>query len=366
MVTWGSGAPAVPANLSNVIAIAAGNLFSLALTTNGTVRAWGDNSYSQTAVPGDLSNVVAIAAGGYAGLALKSDGTLVTWGRNVSGLTNAPAGLSNAIGIGGGDLHSLAVVGSSDGPTIVRQPAPYYTNISGSLLLSVGAVSTQPLSYQWLTNGIPLPGATNWWLHLPLPQTNHSGTYAVIVSNALGMIVSSNASVSVLSRPPFFITQPAGQTNVGGNLLSLSASTGGSTPMTYQWQKDGLNFANGTSSSLVFNPSSRSNSGVYLLVASNVFGSVTSSNATLRVMMPQVLQLRASGGDGLLAFTCRDSDGGTLLSDELAHFSLESSTNLVNWEPLPGTLVWTNGGLLFQDTNGPALPQRFYRVLEQP
>jgi alpha-tubulin suppressor-like RCC1 family protein len=49
--------------LTNVKAIAAGPFFSLVLKNDGTVVAWGDNGAHQTDVPGGLSNVVAIAAG---------------------------------------------------------------------------------------------------------------------------------------------------------------------------------------------------------------------------------------------------------------------------------------------------------------
>jgi hypothetical protein len=50
---------------------------------------------------------------------------------------------------------------------------------------------------------------------LPQPLTNHSGSYSVIVSNAIGVLTSSNAAVSVLSSPPFFLTHPVGGTNIG-------------------------------------------------------------------------------------------------------------------------------------------------------
>ena len=48
-------------------------------------------------MPSGLSNVVAIAAGWYHNLALKSDGTVVAWGDDWSdsGAANVPSGLSN-------------------------------------------------------------------------------------------------------------------------------------------------------------------------------------------------------------------------------------------------------------------------------
>jgi hypothetical protein len=74
--TWGRGDSGELGNLRDVVAISAGDLHSLALLKDGTVRAWGQNRYGQigdgtstnrdtpTTVPG-VRNVVAIAAGGY-------------------------------------------------------------------------------------------------------------------------------------------------------------------------------------------------------------------------------------------------------------------------------------------------------------
>jgi hypothetical protein len=53
----------MPANLSNVVAIAAGGEFALALKRDGTVMGWGANEYGQTSVPAGLGRVGAIAAG---------------------------------------------------------------------------------------------------------------------------------------------------------------------------------------------------------------------------------------------------------------------------------------------------------------
>jgi alpha-tubulin suppressor-like RCC1 family protein len=100
----------VPADLTNVVAIAAGGYYSdLALKADGTVFAWG--SGLATNVPAGLSNVVAISAGDFHSLALKADGTVVAWGDNSYGQTNVPAGLSNVVAIAAGGYHSLALVG---------------------------------------------------------------------------------------------------------------------------------------------------------------------------------------------------------------------------------------------------------------
>jgi hypothetical protein len=49
-------------------------------------------------------------------LALKSDGTTVAWGNNSSGQTSIPAGLNNIIGIAGGQSHSMALKANGISP----------------------------------------------------------------------------------------------------------------------------------------------------------------------------------------------------------------------------------------------------------
>ena len=121
VVAWGNntyGEASIPVGLSNVIAIAAGGYHSLALRANGTVVAWGRNIEGQTNVPIGLSNIVAIAAGGYHSLALKSNGTVVAWGLNYYGQTNVPAGLTNVMAIAAGQFHSMALIGN--GPPVIQ------------------------------------------------------------------------------------------------------------------------------------------------------------------------------------------------------------------------------------------------------
>jgi alpha-tubulin suppressor-like RCC1 family protein len=108
--TWGINIGAKPANLTNIVAISAGeSYFCLALTANGRVRAWGDSSYGQCGVPAGLTNVVAISAGSTHSLALRADGTVVVWGGNGSSWTVVPSGLSNVVAIAAGSGVSVAL-----------------------------------------------------------------------------------------------------------------------------------------------------------------------------------------------------------------------------------------------------------------
>ena len=85
--------------VGNIFAqIATGHYHSLAVADNGTLWAWGEDSQGQLGNGSNLSddqpnpvkigadtNWVAVAAGHYHSLALKSNGTLWAWGQNVEG-----------------------------------------------------------------------------------------------------------------------------------------------------------------------------------------------------------------------------------------------------------------------------------------
>ncbi|MFA7239572.1 MAG: hypothetical protein WC091_05615 [Sulfuricellaceae bacterium] len=90
------GAPARIAGLSKVAAVATGSLHGVALLEDGTVRAWGDNTLGQLGdrtvtrrfdpvTVGGLSDVAGIAGGYFHTLAWKRDGTVWAWGHNADG-----------------------------------------------------------------------------------------------------------------------------------------------------------------------------------------------------------------------------------------------------------------------------------------
>jgi hypothetical protein len=62
--------------------------------------------------------VVAIAAGDLHSLALKSDGSLVTWGFNTSGQCVIPAGLTNIVAISARGKHSMVLTKESAPPEL--------------------------------------------------------------------------------------------------------------------------------------------------------------------------------------------------------------------------------------------------------
>ncbi len=83
-------------------------------------------------------------------------------------------------------------------PSISGQPSDRTAQPATPLILTVGAVGTPPLKYQWLLNGSVVPGATSSVLTLPSITPADGGTYRVLVSNAYGSVTSSNAVLTVV------------------------------------------------------------------------------------------------------------------------------------------------------------------------
>ena len=182
-------------DLINVVAISAGTLpdYFLILTQDGMV--WSGNE--NTNAPVGLSNVVAIAAGGTFNLALKNDGTITAWGNNSFGQLNIPTDLPFVTGISAGSDFGLALIVTGSAPSIVKNPVSQTVAIGSTVYLTVCATNA-PVSYQWYFGTNVIDGATNATLILTDVHSSQSGAYIVTVSNQVGSVTSDPAMLNVL------------------------------------------------------------------------------------------------------------------------------------------------------------------------
>ena len=214
--------------------------------------------------------------------------------------------------------------------------------IKDSANFSVLAYSSNPLAYRWRFNGADIQGATNATFNIPQVHPGDDGQYTVTVTDSIGTILSDAARLNVVLHP-VFTSQPTNRTViVGTNVASVTytAAAISGTPITYQWRFGGANLLGATNSSLVISNVQAGSAGDYSVVATDNYGSITSSNATLAVLFSPIFtqqpqsQIVGLGGtanfsasaSGTLPMTFRWRRNGTFLP--AGNFTTNSATNV--------------------------------------
>jgi beta-galactosidase len=132
----------------------------------------------------------------------------------------------------------------------------------------------------------------------------------------------------------------------------------GTPPFDYQWRFNGINIAGATNASLLLSNVTPADAGVYSVVASNAFGTVTSSDAVLTVPPPP-LQFRTGARN--LQMTSNGFKLQVVGSTGTGVVVIYGSTNLVDWLPI-FTNSPTSGTVQFIDSAAGGSGTRFYRA----
>ncbi len=197
---------------------------------------------------------------------------------------------------GASDRGVIFRLSFSGPPQITSQPASQSVYAGANVAFGVAVVGSSPFSYEWQKNGTNLIDGGNLsssaarLLTLGSVSLADAGTYSVSVSNALGLVRSADAVLSVTSSPPFITVQPTNQSVAPGATVIFAVTAFGNLPLSYQWQRDGTNLADGgnlsgaASSTLTLFDVVEANSGTYAVIVSNALASVVSTGAVLGVV----------------------------------------------------------------------------------
>jgi Abnormal spindle-like microcephaly-assoc'd, ASPM-SPD-2-Hydin/Protein of unknown function (DUF1573) len=118
-----------------------------------------------------------------------------------------------------------------------------------------------------------------------------------VVSNTVGTVTSTAATLTVNPAPvgPSITTSPTNQTVTAGQTATFTVVAAGTAPLSYQWQKNGVNIAGATAASYTTPVTTTSDSGsTVAVVVSNTVGTVTSAGATLTVNAAPVAGIQVS------------------------------------------------------------------------
>jgi alpha-tubulin suppressor-like RCC1 family protein len=195
--------PVAVGDLSDVTAIAAGQNYALALLSNGTVMSWGSNgqgelgngtSVSFTTLPTavkDLDGVTAIAASFDTSLALKSDGTVTAWGQNSFGELGDGGLTQSDVPVAVRGLHGVSAIaaGAQDG----------YALLNGGSVMAWGDAGDGQLG-NGTERGSTEKGVSecfpgNFCSTAPVPVTGLEHVTKIAAGSEAGMALRSDGSV---------------------------------------------------------------------------------------------------------------------------------------------------------------------------
>ncbi len=289
----GWGDPPLPADLADIVGIAAGLQTSFVLRSDGTVAGWRMvphlGSSEPIATPAGVGNIVALAAGESHVLALRADGRVLAWGGNSSAALAVPEDLAGVVALAAGRNTSFAL--TADGRVTA------WGDESGGLLSEVRA----------LTGVRQL--AAGWDFVVVLKQdgtvvafgANEHGNTAVPEGLSGVMAVSARQRQAVALRraagdmAPLIVTQPQPQTVLEGEAAEFSVVVTGAAPLRYQWRRNGIWIIGATSSTYRREDVKAADEGAQFdVMVDNHRGSVVSVKVPLTVKLRPVVSLQTA------------------------------------------------------------------------
>ena len=135
-------------------------------------------------------------------------------------------------------------------PTLLQAPISQAAPVNSNAVLTVNAIGTLPLNYQWRLNGQDVGSATNASMNIAAMQSGAAGSYDVIVTNGFGSIVSAAVSLNIASPPAFLWARNV--TNVVGGYSGASSAdyvavdASGNVLVAGDYQGSGVDFGGGT------------------------------------------------------------------------------------------------------------------------
>jgi hypothetical protein len=175
-------------------------------------------------------------------------------------------------------------------PFILASPSDQTVPAGRTVQFTVLATGTPAPAYQWLSNSIPLPGATSGTLTLRSVEPQHEAEYAALVTSGGAVRRTAPARLTLL-RHPLINLHPRSLLTNGGATVTFRVMAEGAGTLRYQWSFNDVLLPGATSSNLVLTNVTLASAGNYRVLVSDELGSVLSNPGILTVLArPIVIQ----------------------------------------------------------------------------
>ena len=349
----------VPTDRRRIVGIASGGDHCLALTEDGNVLAWGGNQYGQNSVPATATNISKIFSAYTHSFAVTSNGNLVAWGDNTYGKCNVPASATNVVKALGSAFGSVAIrqdgtivtwaflnpYAGSDYVDLAADSSSYYVLKRDGTVYPPGFSTNRYVSFDVgyntqrrvgirtngnvvdeafrgevpvnATNVIAISAGLHHGLALRADRTvlawgQNYGGQTNIPSNIMNVIAidaGDTHNLALIDASPLLriIRQPSPRSALVGEFVELNVIASGQGPISYQWEKNGLEIIGATNSSLVMASAQASDSGSYSVRVSNAVELTISVPATVTVdvLNPSFTVPSINGNQLILSWSSR-------------------------------------------------------------
>lgn len=175
-------------------------------------------------------------------------------------------------------------------PVILSQPVDHLVSAGSQVTYTISAKGLAPVAYQWFKDGAPIAAATNATFVTPLLTVNDTGSYEVLVSNALGAIPSRPGVLTVVGVPE--ITAGLDNTAIAvGESATFTVGSRGAG-LEYVWIFNGEFVPGATNASLTIANAGVNDTGSYTVYVGNSLGLAVTSAATLTVDRTPVIRVQ--------------------------------------------------------------------------
>ena len=282
------------------------------------------------------------------------NGVNIANGAPYSGVTTATLTISSpAVGIAGNFTcilnsatcpvtSSSAALTVNAAPVITVQPIAPAAFCEGSASPSLSVTATGATTYQWRKNGVnltntaPYSNVTTSTLNITNPAFAENGaSLDVVVSNASGCSVTSTARILIINAVSVISAQPVATSACTNTTVTFSITASNVT--TYQWQRNGVNIANGapysgvTTATLTITNPAIGIAGNFTCLLNSATCLVTSSSVALTVNAAPVITTQPSTP----AATCENASTSfsVVASSATTYQWRKNGVNLTNTAP---------------------------------